>query len=181
MDPAADVSIQNASNWLEWVVDLGSFTTATNEFIVDFPFSLENVKQVYFMGYYANNLSTHKIRVGMEASGFNMLQHNVSFLPVGNCVGTQLIICEPGTGAAAVRRDLNTPIPLFNDNNNMGRVARFKVSVGSWAGTTVSATELILFFGLILQPAEKDPTTQYQMLPRSAKDRSLAAPFHYRT
>lgn len=181
MDPLGVPALNNCGAWLQWVIDLGPITATTGTQVADFPFPLEYVRQIYFIGYAASNLSTPRVRLNVEANGYNMLQHVVSFFPRGNTFGTQIPIINYATVAQGQFYEYENPIPLFNENQHPGTISRFRCTLDGWDGASVTANEFIGFFAVVLGPASYPGfNTQQLLTPRDDRYWKGATLFQHR-
>jgi len=168
MDPLAIPSLQHVGAWIQWVIDLGQVTAAGNHQIVDFPYPIEFVRQIWFTGYAADNLSTPRVKLGLSASGFNNIQHVVSHVPRENSFSREIPIINYDTVVLGQVVELHNPIPLFNSSQYTGPLTRVEVTFTGWDNAAVTADEFIAFFAIVLGDP-RDFNTQYGLIPRNER------------
>lgn len=163
---STDKNITDMPDWMPMVVDLAN----TPDVTVDLSHVIDKCDQLWLTGYYADALSTPFIRIECKGGAGSLFQETIA---VGaDSGGAGIFIAEPGTGAAAVRRDLATPMPVLNPDHNLHRVPRLTFRVRSFTDAAVTFTRLILFFAVSRNQRVTNPIKRMNRLAHDAMNQA---------
>ena len=151
-------NLTEMGDWQHVVIDMGTSTDAYKNLSKQ----IAKSDQLWFLGYYADTLSTPFIKIEISDSAGNLCQETITDTSLVG--GSGIYLAEPGT-ATPVRRELNVPQPLYMPTQNTHRATRLHFTVTSWAGAAVTYNKLVLFFAV--SQMGKDPMTTPNKFPIS--------------